>query len=130
MHPSASRRRRHSSRHGRSGQAHEDLRRHHPDLTFISALKKLTSRNTDGLIGAVAAVMGERYRADRFDDALSPLLAKPGVLTRRAPSDEEQQDFEFGYRMADVIAGLDIGQTIAVKHRAVVAVEAMEAPMK
>ena len=48
------------------------------------------------------------------------------MLTRRAPTDDEQQDFEFGYRMADVIAGLDIGQTIAVKHQAVVAVEAME----
>ena len=38
----------------------------------------------------------------------------------------EQKDFEFGYRMADAIAALDIGQTIAVKHQAVVAVEAME----
>ena len=48
------------------------------------------------------------------------------MLTRRAPTDEEQKDFEFGYRMADAIAALDIGQTIAVKHQAVVAVEAME----
>src|SRR5262249_7446159 len=55
-----------------------------------------------------------------------PLLARPGVLTKRAPTDEEQKDFEFGCRMADVIAGLDIGQTIAVKHQAVVAVEAVE----
>jgi UDP-2,3-diacylglucosamine hydrolase len=57
---------------------------------------------------------------------LQPLLARAGVLTRRAPTVEEQQDFEFGYRMADTIAALDIGQTIAVKHKAVVAVEAME----
>jgi DUF1009 family protein len=48
------------------------------------------------------------------------------VLTDRAPSEEERADFEFGYRMADTIAALDIGQTIAVKHKAVVAVEAME----
>jgi DUF1009 family protein len=48
------------------------------------------------------------------------------VLTRRAPNAEERADFEFGYRMADAIAALDIGQTVAVKHRAVVAVEAME----
>ena len=48
------------------------------------------------------------------------------MLTRRAPTAEEQADFEFGYRMADAIAALDIGQTIAVKHQAVVAVEAME----
>jgi DUF1009 family protein len=48
------------------------------------------------------------------------------VLTDRAPTDEEQKDFAFGYPIADAIAGLDIGQTIAVKHQAVVAVEAME----
>jgi len=48
------------------------------------------------------------------------------VLTKRAPTEDEQRDLEFGYKMADVIAGLDIGQTIAVKHQAVVAVEAME----
>ena len=54
------------------------------------------------------------------------MLATPGVMTRRGPTDDEQKDFDFGYVMADAIAGLDIGQTIAVKHRAVVAVEAME----
>jgi len=57
---------------------------------------------------------------------LQPLLAGAGVLTRRGPTEEEQKDFEFGYRMADAIAALDIGQTIAVKHLAVIAVEAME----
>jgi DUF1009 family protein len=54
------------------------------------------------------------------------LLAEEGQLSERAPSDAESKDLEFGYRMADAIAGLDIGQTIAVKHQAVVAVEAME----
>src|SRR4029077_8259297 len=57
---------------------------------------------------------------------LAPLLAKDGVLTRRGPDDEEQADLAFGYRIADALAGLDIGQTIAVKSAAVVAVEAME----
>jgi len=57
---------------------------------------------------------------------LAPLLAREGVLTKTAPSDEARADIEFGHRMADAIAGLDIGQTIAVKSAAVVAVEAME----
>jgi len=57
---------------------------------------------------------------------LTPLLAREGVLTRRAPIDEELNDLAFGYRIADAIAGMDIGQTIAVKSAAVVAVEAME----
>jgi UDP-2,3-diacylglucosamine hydrolase len=98
-----------------------------PDLTFMSVLSKLRSRNTDGLIGAVAQVLHDKG-IELIDSTslLKPLLARPGVLTRRAPTVEEQQDFEFGYRMADTIAALDIGQTIAVKHKAVVAVEAME----
>jgi DUF1009 family protein len=98
-----------------------------PDLTFLKVLKELGSRSTDGLIGAVARVLGE-HGIELIDSTslLRPLLAANGVLTARAPSDEEQNDFEFGYPMADAIAGLDIGQTIAVKHRAVVAVEAME----
>ena len=98
-----------------------------PDKTFLAVLLKLTARNTDGLIGAVANVLRENG-IDLIDSTslLTPLLAKPGVLTRRAPTVEERRDFEFGYTMADAIAGLDIGQTIAVKNQAVVAVEAME----
>jgi DUF1009 family protein len=98
-----------------------------PDLTFMSVLSRVTFRNTDGLIGAVADVL-RKSGIELIDSTalLQPLLAKPGVLTARAPSPEERKDFEFGYRMADAIAGLDIGQTIAVKHQAVVAVEAME----
>jgi DUF1009 family protein len=57
---------------------------------------------------------------------LAPLMARAGVLTRRAPDDQEQSDLTIGYRIADAVAGLDIGQTIALKSAAVVAVEAME----
>ena len=98
-----------------------------PDLLFLSVLRKLASKNTDGLIGAVAEVLRERG-IELMDSTalLQPLLAKPGVLTRRPPSDEEQRDFAFGYGMADAIAALDVGQTIVVKDQAVVAVEAME----
>jgi hypothetical protein len=53
-------------------------------------------------------------------------MARPGTLTRAAPNNEQRSDLEFGYHVADAIAGLDIGQTIAVKSAAVVAVEAME----
>ena len=98
-----------------------------PDLTFVSLLMKLPSKNTDGLIGAVAAVLKDNG-IELMDSTslLKPMLATPGAMTERAPNEEEQKDFEFGYGMADAIAGQDIGQTIAVKHRAVVAVEAME----
>jgi DUF1009 family protein len=88
---------------------------------------KLPFRNTDGLIGAVASVLRDEG-IELIDSTalLTPMLAGAGVLTSRAPTDEELADFAFGYQMADAIAALDIGQTVAVKHRAVVAVEAME----
>jgi DUF1009 family protein len=98
-----------------------------PDLTFLKVLKELGSRSTDGLIGAVARVLGD-HGIELIDSTslLTPLLAGPGVLTGRAPTEEERADFEFAYPIADAIAGLDVGQTIAVKQRAIVAVEAME----
>ncbi len=98
-----------------------------PDLTLLSVLTRLKARNTDALISAVAEVM-RKEGIDLLDSTvfLEPLLAREGVLTRRPPDDEERADFEFGYRMADAIAALDVGQTIAVKNGAVVAVEAME----
>jgi hypothetical protein len=98
-----------------------------PDWTLAKVLGRLVARNTDGIIGAVAEVLRENG-IELMDSTglLTPLLAAPGVLTSRAPTEEEQKDLVFGYRMADQIAALDIGQTIAVKHQAVVAVEAME----
>jgi len=98
-----------------------------PDLTMLSVWSKMRTRTTDGVIGAVAEVL--RDNGIELVDSTSflrPLLAHDGTLTERAPNEEERKDFEFGYRMADAIAALDIGQTIAVKHQAVVAVEAME----
>jgi hypothetical protein len=98
-----------------------------PDLTLLSVLTKLKARNTDALISAVADVMrGEGIELLDSTAFLDPLVAREGVLTPRSPDDEERADIEFGYGMADAIAGLDIGQTVAVKNRAVVAVEAME----
>ena len=98
-----------------------------PDLTLLSVIARLKARNTDALISAVADVL--RAKGIELLDStelLRPLLATAGVMTTRAPSAEEQTDFAFGYRMADAIAGLDIGQSIVVRDAAVVAVEAME----
>jgi DUF1009 family protein len=98
-----------------------------PDLTAMGLIAKLATKNTDSLIGAVADLMRERgvelVNSAKF---LEPLLAGEGQLSDRIPNEAESKDLQFGYRMADTIAGLDIGQTIAVKHQAVVAVEAME----
>jgi DUF1009 family protein len=98
-----------------------------PDLTAMSVLMKLTSRNTDAIISAVADFLKDNG-ITLLDSTsyLTPMLAREGVLTARGPSDDERADLIFGYGVADAIAGLDIGQTIAVKSAAVVAVEAME----
>ncbi len=98
-----------------------------PDLTAMSLLSRVKSMSTDALIAAVADLMRE-HGVELINSTafLEPLLAGEGQLSERAPNEAERKDLEFGYRMADTIAGLDIGQTIAVKHQAVVAVEAME----
>lgn len=98
-----------------------------PDLTLLSVLTRLKAKNTDALIAAVADVMRDKG-IELLDSTLflQPLLARTGALTRRTLTPGEQAELDFGYRMADAIAGLDIGQTIVVKERAVVAVEAME----
>jgi DUF1009 family protein len=98
-----------------------------PDRALLSVLTRLKARNTDALISAVAGVLREEG-IELLDSTtfLHPLLARAGTLTERMPDEQEHEDFMFGYRMADALAALDIGQTIAVKHKAVVAVEAME----
>jgi len=98
-----------------------------PDMTALSVLTRLKARNTDAIIAAVADVMRDQG-VELIDSTalLQPMLASEGVMTARHPTEDEEKDLAFGYRMADVIAGLDIGQTIAVKQQAVVAVEAME----
>jgi DUF1009 family protein len=98
-----------------------------PDLTLVGVLMRLKARNTDALISGIADVLRDHGIALVDSTAfLTPLLAREGVLTRRAPTEEQCADLAFGYRIADAVAALDIGQTIAVKAAAVVAVEAME----
>lgn len=98
-----------------------------PDLTAIGLLTRIKAKNTDAIIAAVADLLKERG-IELLDSTafLAPLMARAGVLTRRAPTEDERRDLAFGYTIADAIAGLDIGQTVAVKGAAVVAVEAME----
>ena len=98
-----------------------------PDMTLLGVLMRLKARNTDALISGVADALRD-HGIDLLDSTafLTPLLAGEGVLTARPPTDEERVDLEFGYRMADALASLDVGQTVVVKSAAVVAVEAME----
>jgi DUF1009 family protein len=79
------------------------------------------------LLGAVAKVLGdEGIELISSTAFLEPLLAQEGVLTARAPSDEERKDIEYGLGVARAVAAFDIGQTVVVAAQACVAVEAME----
>lgn len=98
-----------------------------PDWKLAKVLLSLTTRNTDSLIGAVAKVLAEEgITLMNSTDLLEPLLAKAGVLTSRAPTEQELKDIDYGRAVARHLAQYDIGQTVVVAGSACVAVEAME----
>jgi DUF1009 family protein len=98
-----------------------------PDWRLAKLLLSLSTRNTDSLLGAVAKVLGdEGIVLENSTAFLEPLLAKPGVLTARPPSVEEQKNIDYGRAVARHLAQYDIGQTVVVAEVACVAVEAME----
>jgi DUF1009 family protein len=98
-----------------------------PDWRLAKLLLSLTTRNTDSLLGAVANVLAdEGITLEKSTWLLDPLLVKPGVLTRRAPSELERKNVEYGRAVARQLAQHDIGQTVLIAESACVAVEAME----
>lgn len=98
-----------------------------PDWRLAKVLFSLGTKNTDSLIGAVAKVLeDEGIHLISSTSYLEPLLAKPGVLTRRAPSEAERKNIDYGRQVARHLAQYDIGQTVVIAESACVAVEAME----
>lgn len=98
-----------------------------PDWRLGKLLLSLGTRNTDSLLGAVAKVLAdEGITLENSTSFLEPLLAKPGVLTKREPSDQEKKNIAYGRAVARHLAQYDIGQTVIVAEAACVAVEAME----
>jgi DUF1009 family protein len=98
-----------------------------PDWRLAKLLLSLTTRNTDSLLGAVAKVLAdEGITLENSTWLLEPLLVKSGVQTRRAPSEQERKNIDYGRRVARQLAQHDIGQTVVVAESACVAVEAME----
>jgi len=98
-----------------------------PDWRLAKLLLSLATRNTDSLLGAVAKVLAdEGITLEKSTWLLEPLLAKSGVLTRRAPTEQELKNIEYGRAVAGNLAQHDIGQTVVIAESACVAVEAME----
>ena len=98
-----------------------------PDWRLAKLLLSLGTRNTDSLLGAVAKVLAdEGITLENSTSLLEPLLAKPGVLTKRAPSEQEKKNIAYGRIVARNLAEYDIGQSVVIAESACVAVEAME----
>jgi hypothetical protein len=98
-----------------------------PDWRLAKLLLSLGTRNTDSLLGAVAKVLAdEGIVLENSTSLLEPLLAKRGVLSQRAPSEQEKKNIDYGRAVARHLTQYDIGQTVIVAETACVAVEAME----
>ncbi len=98
-----------------------------PDWRLAKLLLSLGTRNTDSLLGAVAQVLAdEGIVLENSTSLLEPLLAKAGVLSGRAPSEQERRNIEYGRAVGRRLAEYDIGQTVVIAEAACVAVEAME----
>ncbi len=98
-----------------------------PDWRLAKLLLSLTTRNTDSLLGAVAKVLAdEGITLQNSTWLLEPLLAKAGILTRRAPTEQERKNIDYGRAIVRQLSQHDIGQTVVIAESACVAVEAME----
>jgi UDP-2,3-diacylglucosamine hydrolase len=97
-----------------------------PDWRLAKLLLSLATRNTDALLGAVAKVLAdEGITLESSTSLLDPMLARPGVLTRRRPTESELKNITYGRAVARHLAQYDIGQTVVIAESACVAVEAM-----
>jgi hypothetical protein len=98
-----------------------------PDWRLAKLLMNLRTRSTDALLGAVAKVLAdEGIELTSSTSFLEPLFAQEGVLTQRAPDEDERKNIAYGLGVANAVAGFDIGQTVVVAAQACIAVEAME----
>ena len=98
-----------------------------PDWRLLKLLATLPAKNTDGLIGGVVRILEEEGIHLRDSTALlQPMLAGAGVMTRRKPDTGELGNIHYGRRVANALAGFDVGQSVAICERSCVALEAME----
>ncbi|MDI1242319.1 MAG: UDP-2,3-diacylglucosamine diphosphatase LpxI [bacterium] len=98
-----------------------------PDMRMLKMLWNLPKRNTDSLIGGVASEMASEG-IELIDSTffIEDHLAPNGSITKRPPTEIERENIEYGRDVASEIARLDLGQTIVVRAKACVAIEAME----
>ena len=97
------------------------------DSELRALLFKLKDKKTDTILGGIAKRLGE-LGIELIDSTtfVKDCLPEPGVLTKTKPTKEQLKDVEFGLKIAKAIADLDIGQTVVVKDKVVLSIEAIE----
>ncbi|MBI3319555.1 MAG: UDP-2,3-diacylglucosamine diphosphatase LpxI [Candidatus Omnitrophica bacterium] len=97
------------------------------DAESLSLLGRLKEFSVNAVLGAIATRLADDG-IELLDSStfLKQDLCPPGVLTQRQPTDGEREDIAMGVRVAQQMAQLDIGQTVVVKKRVIIAVEALE----
>jgi len=97
------------------------------DPMLKSLLEGIKDKKADTIFGEIASRL-EKEGLHLMDSTfcLDHLLPKKGTLTKREPQFNEWEDIYFGFDLAKEIGLLDIGQSVVVKNKAVVAVEALE----
>lgn len=97
------------------------------DDEFQKLFDAMQDRKADTIFTAVAdKLKSEGMELIDSTFLLTENLAPKGTLTRRAPTEQELSDIEFGRQIAKEMGGIDVGQTVVVKDKAIVAIEAME----
>jgi hypothetical protein len=97
------------------------------DRSLKDLLESVKDKKADTIFGAIAVKLQESgFELMDSTALIADLLPQKGTLTKREPNFPEWEDIYFGLDLAKEIAFLDIGQTIAVKDKAIIAVEALE----
>jgi UDP-2,3-diacylglucosamine hydrolase len=106
--------------------------RHLPDWKFIKTFYQfLITHQRDNKDDTLLNALTDAFEAEGIvfhpaTDFAPELLVKPGQIAGRPPTAAQEKDITFGWEVAKQMGGLDIGQSVCVKDRAVLAVEAIE----
>ena len=97
------------------------------DQRFQNLIQSLEDRKADTIFSAIAQKLKEEGM-ELLDSTflLKSHIAPKGTLSHRGPTLQELEDIEFGRNIAKAMGGLDVGQTVVVKDKAIVAIEALE----
>lgn len=105
--------------------------RHLPDWKFIKTFYRHFRRQRDNNDDSLLGVLTDAFAAEGIvfqpaTDFAPELLVKPGLIAGKPLTAAQQADIDFGWNLAKQMGQLDIGQSVCVKDRAIIAVEAIE----